>query len=81
MPRRDRRKKTKVQRKKPLNQYLNKLEWIDYKDIAFIGRFINDKKKVVARRSTGANGKMQRLISKAIKNAREMALIPYCTSR
>lgn len=79
--RRDRRKKLKNQRKKPLNSYLNGLEWIDYKDVQFLRRFVNEKQKVVAKRSTGANAKMQRLLAKAIKSAREMALLPYCTSR
>lgn len=82
-PRRDRRtsKKTKNQRKKPLDKMLNQLQWIDYKDVNFVRRFTNEKNKVQARRATGANSKLQRIISKAIKNAREMALIPYCTSR
>ncbi len=80
--RRERRiKKNKVQRKKPLDKLLNKLEWIDYKDVAFVRRFINEKNKIQAKRSTGANAKLQRLLAKAVKNAREMALIPYCTSR
>jgi small subunit ribosomal protein S18 len=78
---RDRRKKTKIQRKKPLNQYLNQLKWIDYKDVQFLRRFVNDKNKIVAKRSTGANSKIQRLVAKAIKNAREMGLLPFCTSR
>lgn len=78
---RDRRKKLKLQRKKPLNQYLNQLEWIDYKDVPFLRRFVNDKNKIVARRTSGANAKVQKLLARAVKNAREMALIPYCTSR
>jgi small subunit ribosomal protein S18 len=78
---RDRRKKSKIQRKKPLNQYLNGLQWIDYKDVQFLRRFVNDKNKIVAKRSTGANSKIQRLLAKAIKNAREMALLPFSTAR
>lgn len=81
MARRERKKKVKPTRKKPANTLLNQLEWVDYKDINFLRRFVNDKNKLVAKRSTGVNGKVQRLISHAVKNAREMALMPYCTSR
>ena len=81
MARREKRKKVKAVRKKPANTYLNKLEWIDYKDTNFLRRFVNEKNKIVARRSTGANGRVQRLICDAVKNAREMALLPYCRSR
>ncbi len=76
-----RKKKVKPLRKKPVNTYLNDLEWVDYKDTAFLRRFVNEKNKIGARRSSGGNGKIQRLIARAIKTAREMALIPYCTSR
>lgn len=74
-------KKLKPQRKKPVNNFLNEVKWVDYKDVMFLKRFMNDKNKIVARRSTGGSARIQRLIQKAVKNAREMALLPYCTSR
>lgn len=74
-------KKLKPQRKKPVNNFLNEVKWVDYKDVMFLKRFMNDKNKIVARRSTGGSARIQRLIQRAIKNAREMALLPYCTSR
>lgn len=54
---------------------------IDYKDMSVVRRFVNEKNKVVARRSTGACAKHQRAIAEAVRRAREMALLPYCTSR
>ena len=46
-------KKLKPQRKKPVNNFLNEVKWVDYKDVQFLKRFMNDKNKIVARRSTG----------------------------
>ncbi len=54
-----------------------KIEYVDWKDINLLRRFISDRAKVRARRVTGNSAQQQRLIALAIKNAREMALIPY----
>ena len=53
---------------------------IDYKDTALLRKFISDRGKIRARRVTGVSVQEQRLIAKAVKNAREMALLPYTTS-
>ena len=53
---------------------------IDYKDTATLRKFISDRGKIRSRRITGVTVQEQREISKAIKNAREMALLPYATS-
>jgi len=50
---------------------------IDYKDVATLRRFISERGKIRARRITGVSVQEQRLLAKAIKNAREMALLPY----
>ncbi len=50
---------------------------IDYKDTALLRKFISDRGKIRARRVTGVSVQEQRQIAKAIKNAREMALLPY----
>ena len=50
---------------------------IDYKDVATLRKFISDRGKIRARRITGVSVQEQRLIARAIKNAREMALLPY----
>ena len=49
---------------------------IDYKDVATLRKFISERGKIRARRITGVSVQEQRLIAKAIKNAREMALLP-----
>lgn len=55
----------------------HKVEYIDYKDIALLKRFISDRGKIRSARVTGTNPQFQELLAKAIKNAREMALLPY----
>lgn len=54
-----------------------KVENIDYKDTALLRKFISDRGKIRARRVTGVSVQEQRLIANAVKNAREMALLPY----
>jgi small subunit ribosomal protein S18 len=53
---------------------------INYKDTAMLRKFISDRGKIRARRVTGVSVQEQRLIAKAVKNAREMALLPYSSS-
>ncbi|HLR27080.1 MAG TPA: 30S ribosomal protein S18 [Ruania sp.] len=53
---------------------------IDYKDTALLRKFISDRGKIRARRVTGVTVQEQRHIAKAVKNAREMALLPYSSS-
>ena len=55
----------------------NKVKYIDYKDIETLKRFITPSGKIAPRRLTGTCAKYQRELSKAIKNARYMALLPY----
>ncbi len=50
---------------------------IDYKDISTLRKFVSDRGKIRSRRITGVSVQEQRLIAKAVKNAREMALMPY----
>ena len=50
---------------------------IDYKDVALLRKFISDRGKIRARRVTGVSVQEQRKIAQAIKNAREVALLPY----
>ena len=57
-----------------------KLGEIDYKDTALLRKFISDRGKIRARRVTGVSVQDQRKLAKAIKNAREMALLPYSTT-
>ena len=56
-----------------------RVEYVDWKDVNLLRRFMSDRAKIRARRVTGNDSQQQREIAKAIKNAREMALLPYAT--
>ncbi|HEY0118071.1 MAG: 30S ribosomal protein S18 [Cellulomonas sp. 73-92] len=58
----------------------SKIDVIDYKDTALLRKFISDRGKIRARRVTGVSVQEQRAIARAVKNAREMALLPYSSS-
>jgi small subunit ribosomal protein S18 len=49
----------------------------DWKDAGFLRQFISDRGKIRSRRVTGLTPQQQRQVATAIKNAREMALLPY----
>ena len=51
--------------------------WVDYKDVNILRRFISDRAKIKARRTTGTCTQHQREVAVAIKTARELALLPY----
>ena len=57
-----------------------KVEYIDYKDTALLRKFVSDRGKIRARRVTGVSVQEQRAIARAVKNAREVALLPYSSS-
>nr|YP_009396608.1 ribosomal protein S18 [Vertebrata australis]ARW65794.1 ribosomal protein S18 [Vertebrata australis] len=50
---------------------------VDYKDIDLLRKFINDQGKIMSRRSTGLNSKQQKKITKSIKRARILSLLPF----
>ncbi|MDQ0908661.1 30S ribosomal protein S18 [Streptomyces canus] len=54
-----------------------KVTSIDYKDTDLLRKFISDRGKIRSRRVTRVSAQQQRLLARAIKNAREMALLPY----
>ena len=54
-----------------------KVDHIDYKDVALLRKFMSDRAKIRARRVTGNCTQHQRQVAVAIRNAREMALLPY----
>ena len=55
----------------------DKVEFVDYKDVNLLQRFVSDRSKIRNRRVTGNDVQQQREIANAVKNAREMALLPY----
>lgn len=54
---------------------------IDWKDVALLRKFMSDRAKIRSRRVTGNCPGHQREVALAIKNAREMALLPYVATR
>ena len=57
-----------------------KIGYIDYKDTNLLRKFISDRGKIRARRVTGNCVQHQRDVATAVKNAREMALLPYTST-
>jgi small subunit ribosomal protein S18 len=57
-----------------------KIDYVDYKDTALLRKFISDRGKIRARRVTGVTVQQQRQIARAVKNAREVALLPYTST-
>ncbi len=55
----------------------DKVAWIDYKDVNVLRRFLSDRAKIKARRTTGTCTQHQRDVATAIKTARELALLAY----
>jgi small subunit ribosomal protein S18 len=54
-----------------------RITWVDYKDVALLRRFMSERAKIRARRVTGNDAQQQRAVARAIRVAREMALLPY----
>lgn len=53
------------------------VETVHYTDVNFLRTFISDRGKIRSRRVTGLTPRQQRQVATAIRNAREMALLPY----
>ena len=65
------------QQKKYCRFKRNNIKYIDYRDVDFLMRFVNEQGKILPRRLTGNSLKWQRRVSTAIKRARQLALMPY----
>jgi len=57
------------------------ISYIDYKDVSKLRRYISDRFRIDPRRKTGTCAKCQRALSRAIKRARHLALIPFTTDQ
>jgi small subunit ribosomal protein S18 len=75
--RRDRKGAPGTGRRKPCPYCRDKVDQVDYKDVAALRRFISDRGKIRSRRITGACRRHQNQVARAIKRARELALLPY----
>lgn len=72
-----RRPRGRKPRRKVCNFCVDKIQSIDYKDVARLRRFTSERGKILPRRMTGTCAKHQRQLSTAIKRARTIALLPY----
>ncbi len=72
-----RRPRGRKPRRKVCSFCVDKIEYIDYKDVNRLRRFTNERGKIRPRRMSGTCAKHQRQLSEAIKRARAIALLPY----
>ena len=71
------RKRVFYRRRKVCKFTAEGIEYIDYKDIKLLQSYILERAKILPRRISGTSARHQRMLSKAIKRARHLALIPY----
>ena len=64
-------------KKKPCAMCRDSVEWVDYKDVPLLRKYMSDRGKIRSRRVTGNCAQHQRAIASAIKTARELVLLPY----
>jgi len=64
-------------KKKPCAMCRDGVEWVDYKDVPVLRKYMSDRGKIRSRRVTGNCAQHQRAIAQAIKVARELVLLPY----
>ncbi|MEZ0092320.1 30S ribosomal protein S18 [Streptacidiphilus sp. EB129] len=72
-------RKERKPRPNPLHEA--RVSYIDYKDTTLLRKFISDRGKIRSRRVTRLTVQQQRAMATAIKNAREMALLPYTSDK
>jgi small subunit ribosomal protein S18 len=76
-PRRSPKDAVRRTKKKPCALCKAKVEWVDYKDVGMLRKYMSDRGKIRARRVTGNCTQHQRDVAMAIKTARELVLLPY----
>src|SRR5712672_35445 len=82
MPQRREKKSPSAKDRRPIKKKMSilnseNIQWIDDKDVNLLRRFMSERAKIRARRVTGNDQQQQAAVAKAIKLAREMALLPY----
>ena len=73
-------RKKKTLLKKVSRLTVDRVVYIDYKDINMLKHYVTERGKIIPRRITGATAKHQRMLTRAIKLARQIALLPYSAS-
>ena len=78
---REPRERAGFNKRKPRNKvcqfWADKVDFIDYKDVAKLRRFISERGKILPRRITATCAMHQRELTEAIKRARQIAILPY----
>ncbi|HOV32084.1 MAG TPA: 30S ribosomal protein S18 [Candidatus Hydrogenedens sp.] len=72
-----RKKKRRIYKKRISRLTIERIVYIDYKDTNLLRHYITERGKIIPRRITGATAKQQRMLTKAIKLARQIALLPF----
>lgn len=73
------RRRGRKPRKKVCSYCVDKVTDIDYKEFNKLGRFLTERGKILPRRISGNCARHQRMLTRAIKRARNIALLPYTT--
>ncbi len=73
----ERPKMNRKPRRKVCTFCVDKVEYIDYKDVAKLRKYMSERAKILPKRATGTCAKHQRMLTEAIKRARQIALLPY----
>ncbi|HJO05457.1 MAG TPA: 30S ribosomal protein S18 [Acidobacteriota bacterium] len=64
-------------RKKVSKLTKSNVDYVDYKDVELLRQYIDPRGKIIPRRTNGNSARHQRMLSRAVKRARYMALLPY----
>ncbi|MFF5568011.1 30S ribosomal protein S18 [Streptomyces sp. NPDC012623] len=78
VPTRRAQRKPPAPRPNPLDR--DGITYVDYKNTDLLRKFLSDRGKIRSRRVTRVSARQQRQLARAVKNAREMALLPYGSS-
>ncbi len=70
-------RKQYFRRRKVCKFCVEKIDFVDYKDVKLVGQFISERGKILPRRLTGTCSPHQRALTAAIKRARSIALLPF----
>jgi small subunit ribosomal protein S18 len=70
-------KKKKSSLKKVCRLTVDRVVYIDFKDVTTLKHYVTERGKIIPRRITGASAKHQRMLTRAIKKSRQIALLPY----
>ena len=70
-------KRKSMSRNKVCRLTVDRVVYIDYKDVGMLKHYVTERGKIIPRRITGATARHQRMLTRAIKLARQIALLPY----